>query len=310
MCWWLIRDGRIVNGPTGSVNGFPTDEKNSRRLESPAFRPPDFSPSFELFVQSCRDILNRPNFQVIDETADYIVVNKPAPLLVHPAKPGNPPTLLDGLEGLLAYEMANGAQLSIINRLDRETSGLVLVAKNLRTARAMHRAMERRQVRKEYLAIVWGWPEADRFTVNAPLLRRGEIESSPIWLMQSVHPQGAEALTDFQVLERFTRETSAGRRFALVRAFPRTGRMHQIRLHLRHAGFGVVGDKIYGRDEAFYLEHIDTGWTAALASALLLPRHALHSAAMELELDDESLRWEAPLADDLRQFLPEDCAIS
>ena len=104
-----------------------------------------------------RSILSNPKFTIIDESEHYLVVNKPAPLLIHPSVPGNPPTLLDGVQDLLAYEMANGAALSIINRLDRETSGLVLVAKNLSTARNFHKAMERRQSRKEYLAIVWGW---------------------------------------------------------------------------------------------------------------------------------------------------------
>ena len=67
----------------------------------------------------------KPQFQVIDETGDFIVVDKPAPLQVHPARPGGPPTLLDGLHSLLAFEIVNGARLSIINRLDRETSGVV-----------------------------------------------------------------------------------------------------------------------------------------------------------------------------------------
>ena len=73
-------------------------------------------------------VAHNPDFTIITETADYIVVDKPAPLLIHPSVPGNPPTLLDGLQALLAYELANGATLSIINRLDRETSGVVIVA--------------------------------------------------------------------------------------------------------------------------------------------------------------------------------------
>ena len=80
-------------------------------------------------------IVNNTNFEVLYETDNFIVVNKPAPLLVHPSVPGNPPTLLDGVKDLLAYDIANGAKLSIINRLDRETSGVVIVAKNKPTAR-------------------------------------------------------------------------------------------------------------------------------------------------------------------------------
>ena len=251
-----------------------------------------------------RPILNNPHFTIIDETPRFIVVNKPAPLLIHPAVPGNPPTLLDGLQDLLAFEIANGAALSIINRLDRETSGLVLVAKNLSTARNFHKAMERRQSRKEYLAIVWGWPEEDQFTVDAPLRRAGEVRESPIWLYQTVHPEGASALTEFSVLKRFEKITTNGNRFSLIRAKPHTGRMHQIRVHLHHVGFPVVGDKLYGPNLQHYLTHIETGWTPEQEHALLLPRHALHSASLSIPHEEQTLSWQAPLLPDLREFLP------
>ena len=86
-----------------------------------------------------------------------------------------------------------------------------------------------------------------------------------------------------------------------MRAFPETGRMHQIRVHLAHSGHPVVGDKLYGPDDACYLEFIATGWTPALAARLLLDRHALHSAV--LRLPARGLAWEAPLPGDLAAFL-------
>lgn len=250
-----------------------------------------------------RYILSNPHFTVVAETAAYIVVNKPAPLLIHPSVPGNPPTLLCGLQALLAYEIANGAALSIINRLDRETSGLVLVAKNLSTARNFHKAMERRQSRKEYLAIAWGWPEVDEFNVDAPLIRAGEVEESSIWLRQVIHPTGAASSTQFTVLQRFTKQTTNGSKFCLLRAKPLTGRMHQIRVHAQHAGFPLVGDKIYGPTPEHYLEHIETGWTPKLEQSLLLPRHALHSASLSIPYDDGVVQWEAPLQADLATFM-------
>ena len=121
--------------------------------------------------------------------------------------------------------------------------------------------MQRRQVEKEYLALVRGWPEEEAFTVEPPIRRKGEVAESPIWVKQIVHPEGAASRTDFAVRERFAR--GGRRRFALVRAFPRTGRMHQIRVHLAHAGHPVVGDKIYGPDERCYLDFIETGWSPA-----------------------------------------------
>ena len=229
-----------------------------------------------------------PDFRVAAETADWIVVDKPAPLQVHPAKPDSPPTLLDGLEQLLAYELVNGARLSIINRLDRETSGLVLVAKNRDTARVFGKAMMRRQVEKGYVALVHGWPAEDAFVVDAPLRRRGEFEDSPVRLMQSVHPLGADSRTECVVLRRFERTGASGRRerFAEVEARPLTGRMHQIRVHLARAGHPVVGDKLYGPfgPEA-YLEFIECGWTPQLAARLLMPRHALHSGRLAVETE-------------------------
>jgi len=182
--------------------------------------------------------------------------------------------------------------VSIINRLDRETSGLVLVAKHRAAASRLSQLMERRGIGKEYLALVTGWPAQDEWNVDAPLLRQGEVRPSRIYLKQCVHPDGAPALTRFRVERRFERHRA---KFALTRAFPETGRMHQIRVHLAESGHAVVGDKIYGPDETCYLEFIETGWSPALAKRLLLPRHALHSCALLFEEHE----WRTALAPDL-----------
>ncbi len=240
-------------------------------------------------------------FGVVEETAEWIVIDKPPFLQVHPKKPGGPPTLWDGLRGLLAFELANGGQISIINRLDRETSGLVLVCKTKEAAREFHTAMMRRAFGKEYLALVWGWPERDEFAVDAPILRQGERLPTAIYLKRCVHPEGAAAVTRFRVERRF--EKGAGGRFSLVRAFPVTGRTHQIRVHLAHAGHPIVGDKIYGPDERCYLEFIETGWTPSLRARLLLPRHALHSTKLRVETEARSLEWESPLALDMAGWM-------
>ena len=247
------------------------------------------------------------DFIVIDECSDWIVVNKPAPLQIHPSKPGGPTTLWHGLRALLAYDLANGAALSIINRLDRETSGLVLVAKNPAAARAISKAMMRREIRKQYLALVTGWPPQDAWTVDAPLGRRGDFEPSPIYLMQAVHPLGAPSTTHFRVRQRFLPPTAPGdppAPFALVEAIPHTGRMHQIRVHLHHSGHPVVGDKLYGPDPQWYLRQIAHGWTSAAAAALLLTRQALHSSRLGLTLPDQApLDWEAPIPGEWLPFL-------
>jgi len=224
--------------------------------------------------------LQVPDFSIVDENDDFLVVDKPAHLIVHPTRPDGAPTLLGGLEALCSFELANGGRLSLINRLDRETSGIVLVAKHRDAARELGMAMERREFRKEYRAVVWGWPEEDAFAVDGPLLRQGEVEPSAIWVKQRVHPEGRPARTRFEVERRFERETANGRRFSVLRCFPETGRMHQIRVHARHAGFPIVGDKIYGPDENCYLQFIETGWTRELEDRLLLNRQALHASGL------------------------------
>ena len=242
----------------------------------------------------------RPRFAIVDETKEYVVVDKPAFLLSHPTKPSDQATLWKELRELLAFELASGGQVSIANRLDRETSGLVLVAKTAAAARRFGLLMQRQRFEKEYLAIVHGWPEWERKIVDAPLDRQGKHQSTAIWLKQMIHPAGAPAQTEFVVERRFTRPASGGNEFTLLRAIPRTGRTHQIRVHLASIGHAIVGDKIYGPDEKFYLEFIETGWTPALERQLLLPRHALHAARLAIPGE---YSWTSPLPVDLAEFI-------
>ena len=239
------------------------------------------------------------HFEIVDESDDYVVVNKPPFLLIHPTKPNGAPTLWKQLRELLAFEIASGGQVSIVNRLDRETSGLVLVAKTAAAAREFGLLMQRHSLHKEYLAIVWGWPEWEHQLVDAPLDRQGKHQDSVIWLKQIIHAAGAPAQTEFFVERQFKRSTSSGDRFSIIRAVPRTGRTHQIRVHLASAGHPVVGDKIYGPDEHLYLRFIETGWTHELEHRLLLPRHALHSATLGVEGTRE---WTSALPPDLAEF--------
>jgi len=262
-----------------------------------------------------------PDFTIVDETDDYLVVDKPPFLLAHPTKPNDESTLWKELQELLAFELANGGQVSIINRLDRETSGLVLIAKTAAAARRYGMLMQQRRLKKEYLAIVWGWPEWDTKFIEAPLDRQGKHRESAIWLKQAIHPAGAAAQTEFRVERRFEKilgkdvprsrpqrspsGAPSGRvlpidKFSLIRAIPHTGRTHQIRVHLASSGHPIVGDKIYGPDERLYLQFIQTGWTAELEQQLLLPRHALHSSKLAI---DGEIEWESPLPADLRDFV-------
>lgn len=239
-------------------------------------------------------------FSVIDESDDWIVVDKPAPLIVHPSNQKPEPTLLGGVEHLLVYEMENGACPAIVNRLDRDTSGLVVVAKHTAAARELGMIFERREVEKQYLAIVTGWPDADAWECSEPILRAGEIGPSSIWVRQITHSAGKPCLTRFRVEQRITRDEE---KFALIRCFPETGRMHQLRVHLAHAGHPIVGDKLYTGDGEDYVGWMKTGWTEDLQRRLLLPRHALHAAVLALPWQGRRFEWQAPLPDDLADFL-------
>src|SRR5436853_1597114 len=134
---------------------------------------------------------DRRDFKIIDETDHYIVIDKPPLLLVHPTKPDGATTLWAELRQLLAFEIASGGQVSIVNRLDRETSGVVLVAKTSAAARRFGLLMQARRLDKEYLAIVSGWPDWKTQIVDAPMDRQGKHQLSAIWLKQMIHSKGA-----------------------------------------------------------------------------------------------------------------------
>lgn len=243
---------------------------------------------------------NQVEFEILGETEDFLAVDKPAGLLVHPTKPGGPRTLWDELRSLLGYELAVGGQVSLVNRLDRETSGVLLVAKTSRAAREAGIALQQGRVQKEYVALVFGWPPWSEKIIDGPIVRRGEVVRSEVWLERMVDWGGAPAVTRVRVEERLSLPPE--RRFSVVRAWPESGRTHQIRVHLAHVGFPVLGDKIYARGSDYYLQFIERGWTQEMEAALWLPRHALHSAGLALEIGKQKLEWSSPWPDDLIEF--------
>jgi 23S rRNA pseudouridine1911/1915/1917 synthase len=222
-----------------------------------------------------------------------LVLDKPAGLPVHPTARYHKGTLVTLLRERYGEDYAHP-----VHRLDRETSGLLVCGRNAGVCRTLMRSFMRSDVHKEYLALCEGWPERDAFEVDAPI-----AEGTPlIRIAVRIDPErGKPALTRFSVRERFQRE---GERFSLLRAHPETGRQHQIRIHLRVAGFPVVGDKMYGPDER-YFDRFSRGELDEEAwRRLRLPRHALHAARIRFPHPGtgEEVDLSAPLPPDLEAF--------
>lgn len=238
-------------------------------------------------------------YGVIHEDSRILVVNKPAGLPVHPTSRYVRGNLLT----LLRKDFGPGP-LNLCHRIDRETSGLVLLAKDLEGERFIKKQFSSRRVHKSYLALVRGHPSPPEGLVDAPLRRnpharvhtKMEVASGP-----RILSPGKPARTRYRTLDR-------SRRYALVECFPETGRQHQIRVHMTHLGHPIVGDKIYGVSERVFLEFVKTGFTQALALELVMPRQALHAHSLSLlhPDGDRAVSYACELADDIRAVLEGD----
>lgn len=222
----------------------------------------------------------------VDE--QVIVINKSGELPCHPSKDGPWSSLAGAVR-----EYFGEASAHLVFRLDRETSGAVIFARDPKTARRLQMAAQERRYGKTYLALLTGELAGD-VTVDQPL---GDDRESPVTVKATVVPlgQGQTAVTHFVPIAR------AGG-FTLARVTTDTGRKHQIRAHAQWLGHSLVGDKIYGPDARLFLQFIETGWTPALAEKLLLPRQGLHCAEIDLRLAGVEQVFCVPMAEDMREF--------
>ncbi len=215
-------------------------------------------------------------FAIIYENDELLVVNKPAGLVCHPTKTDEYSSLI----GRVRLYLGKAARPHLVNRLDRETSGVVVVAKNSVVAGELGKALENRAVEKEYLAIVHGHVRDETGLIDAPL---GKDEQSEVAIKDCVRADGSPAQTEFSVVRRFFHPSTLNSQrlaFSLLRVFPRTGRKHQIRIHLAHLGHPIVGDKLYGGDEKLYLAFVNYQLTSEQRVRLIFENHALHACAV------------------------------
>ena len=223
------------------------------------------------------------------EDDDLLAVNKPGDLVVHPTASAYHRTLIRVIRS-----RRPGAFLELGHRLDKETSGLILLAKNAAADVFLKTAFAERRVKKSYLAIVAGAPQDDCFVVDAPMRLAPDSLTN---VLMEIGGDGAQpAITEVQVLARSDRA-------ALVEARPLTGRQHQIRLHLAHAGHPIIGDKLYlGGEELFVRAIRDQLGAEELTRAIGHGRHArhAHSATLIHPGHKRTVTLTAALAPDLR----------
>ena len=252
-------------------------------------------------------------FNIVFEDADLLVVHKPADLVCHPTKGDEYSSLISRARIYLHRACTANLQPSTVNaqpflvhRLDRETSGLVVIAKNPAAARELGKIWETRAVQKEYHAIVHGHVAAERGIIDAPL---GKDETSIVAIKDCVRPDGTPAQTEFFVERRFTRPGGTAPSsirhlpFSLLRLHPLTGRKHQIRIHLAHLGHPIVGDKIYGGDPDLYLALVEGRLTDEQRARLILPQHALHAGRIQFVWRERNYDFATPPEADFAQFL-------
>ncbi|MGO8983722.1 MAG: RluA family pseudouridine synthase [Terriglobales bacterium] len=244
------------------------------------------------------------SLDIVYEDADLAIVNKPAGMMVHAGAGAtddarNRGTLVNALLHHFGTLSAVGGELrpGIVHRLDRATSGLMVVAKNDESHRRLAKQFSGREVHKTYLALVHGWPKQDRGTIQSAISRHSQKRTR----MTTRGFGGREAVTHYSVQRKI--DAPYGK-FALVELKIETGRTHQIRVHMASIGHPVVGDALYGAP-AELRSQSNKRRAAGMPATLALDRNFLHSATLELThpRTKESLKFSRPLPAELEDLL-------
>ena len=278
----LIRDGDVtVNGKVAKQPSYVLRDGDTVCLRLPPPRPLDT-------VQP-----ERISLDILHEDSHLIVLNKPAGMLVHPANGVNVGTLVNALLAHCTDLSGIGGveRPGIVHRLDKGTSGVLVVAKTDVVHRGLSVQFERHSIARQYIAVVCGAPTETLGTIDARIARSRRDRRR----MTTVETGGRHAVTHYEVLERYPQ-------FARVQLTLETGRLHQIRVHLQHIGHPVVGDAVYGGEQRA-LNDADTPALKQMLSQL--KRQALHAHLLGFEHPEtgEHLTFSAPIPEDMRRFL-------
>ena len=237
---------------------------------------------------------------ILHEDPDLLIVNKKAGMVVHPAQGNRDGTLVNALTwhfGLLPEMPGNTGRPGLVHRIDKDTSGLLVIAKNENTVTDLGKQFYDHSIRRSYLALVWGEPKEDKGTINAPLGRNPK-DRRIVTVYEQDNPNGKYAITHYRVLKRL-------RYVSLIECRLETGRTHQIRAHMKHIGHTLFGDTSYGGNKVL------RGTTFSKYKAFvencfkILPRQALHAQSLGFihPADGRKVFFESPLPADFAEVL-------
>jgi 23S rRNA pseudouridine1911/1915/1917 synthase len=265
----LIKDGNVqINGQVITKTGFQVEAGNDIQIMIPAPVPS------ELIAEDIP-------LDIIFDNSDLVIVNKPAGMVVHPGAGHFSGTLVHAALGAIPdlVGISGEERPGIVHRLDKETSGLIIMAKNEKALHWLQDQFKTRKVKKVYLALVDGKPPTPVGRVEAEIARDPSHRKQMATVSDG---HGRPAVTEYKTLEQFPHHT-------LIEAHPLTGRTHQIRLHLAFLGCPIVGDKVYGKK----------------APTIELNRHFLHAAKISFIFpgEKEARTFEAPLPPELLRVL-------
>ncbi len=282
----------LIKDQTVQVNGGPS--KSSYHVKAGDII------EFDLIEKPQPKLVEAENIplSIVFQNDDVVIIDKPAGLVVHPA-PGHPTgTLVNALAHSFplittaVYEDSNELSMSrpgLVHRLDKETSGIMIVAKNIKTMIFLARQIKNRKAKKIYLALCAGWPKNPRGKLINHLGRSSKDRKS---YTEVGLEKGREAISDYQTVENFL--TPQQERVSLLKFEIKTGRTHQIRTQAKMAGFPVIGDDLYSTKES-----------SSVSEHLGAKRQMLHAKSLSITLpkDGKARIFDAPLPADFTQIL-------
>ena len=225
---------------------------------------------------------------ILFEDSDLLVMDKPGWLVCHPSKNGPRSSLVGAAKEYLKIKTVH-----LVSRLDRETSGVVILAKHKKAASVWQKGVELRKVTRSYLAILNG----DLLDETKIITFLGKDSDSDVFVKQRVTEESSKAQraeTFYIPLGNRNKHT-----FSLIKT--ETGRKHQIRVHAKYLGYSIIGDKLYGPDELYYLKFVEKGWDNDWKKFLGTNRQSLH--ALSVDYNSLNKHFIAPIPNDMKDYL-------